>query len=83
MSVPRASVLLAVRNAAWKLILASGRPELLFWTERDPEERWNRVHDAAEPRAALESLAGPYTELQEALHEEKIEEALKAVGYIQ
>lgn len=74
---------LAVRDAEWKLILADGRPERLYWTARDTAERWNRVHDEIEHRDALVESARPYARLQQELGAEKIEQALRAVGYIQ
>ena len=76
------SGLLAVRDREWKLVLSNGAPHLLYWTARDPEERWNRVGDESERREALVQGAAPFRELQEELHAEKIEEALRAVGYI-
>jgi arylsulfatase len=74
---------LAVRDADWKLILSAGQPKLLYWTARDPGEHWNRIGDEAQRREALLQSARPYARLHDAIRAEKIEDALRAVGYIQ
>ena len=73
---------LAVRDAEWKLTFTGGTPDSLYWTARDPGERWNRIRDEAARRQALVERSGPYLKLQKSINAEKIEEALRAIGYI-
>jgi len=74
---------LAVRDAEWKLVLRDDAPHRLYWTARDPEERWNRLIDAAAERERLVGRAPPYQALHEARQFGKIQEALRGLGYIE
>jgi arylsulfatase A-like enzyme len=73
----------AVRNRDWKLIYDRGKPSRLYFTTRDRGERWNRLSDRDDIAQQLDARAAPYLELREIINAEKIERALRKIGYIQ
>jgi len=73
----------AVRDRDWKLILESGKPSRLYFMARDRDERWNRLFDRDDVVQKLVAQAGPYLELREIINTEKIEKALRRIGYIE
>jgi choline-sulfatase len=72
----------AVRDGSWKLILERGAPSRLYDVARDPEERWNRLQDRRETAERLAARAEPFVAMRRAIDAEKIERALKKIGYI-
>jgi arylsulfatase len=77
------SAQVAVRDRDWKLILERGKPSRLYFTARDPAERWNRLFDRADVVQRLSAQAAPFLELREIINAEKIEKTLRKIGYIQ
>jgi arylsulfatase len=73
----------AVRDRDWKLIYEKGTPSRLYHTSRDPAERWNQIFDHPTVADELAVRAEPYLALREAIDAEKIERALRRIGYIQ
>jgi arylsulfatase A-like enzyme len=72
----------AVRERDWKLIFERGTPTRLYHVTRDPAERWNQIFDRPDISADLAVRAEPYVALREAIDAEKIERALRRMGYI-
>ena len=73
----------AVRDRDWKLIFERGEPSRLYFTARDHDERWNQLSDRDDVVQHLAAQADPYLVLREVINTEKIEKALRKIGYIQ
>lgn len=72
----------AVRDREWKLIYEQGTASRLYQTSRDRAERWNRLYDQRAVADRLAVRAEPYMALRAAIDAEKIERALRQIGYI-
>jgi arylsulfatase len=73
----------AVRDRDWKLLFERGKPSRLYFTARDRDERWNRLADRGDVAQQLNARAAPFLELRESINTEKIEKALRRIGYIE